>query len=230
MRAIVRHTRRCGSTLAAAVVILGFVSNVNAGSPSPPAPEPLRLATPRSSASSPQGRIWRTAFLQQRRGRMTIPQRPAPIDSTAMIDGLNKALRALNATDRDYDGHRETAIKHIDAAIRHLQLPNARGQSKEAVAKADTDTSPAKPPTTPQDASDASIRKARAALFDVHHKLTDKASTAGRIRADAEVRIALDELGQALKIGTPAAAPASTTAPAPAPAPASTTAPGTTAK
>jgi hypothetical protein len=152
---------------------------------------------------------------------MAVPSRPAPIDSTPMIEDLNKALRALGATDRDYDGHREKAINHINAAIRHLEVPNAQGRSNAAAAaaKADTGKSPAQAPTTPQDASDASLRKARKALFDVHHKLTDKASTVGRIRADADVRIALDELTQALKTSAPAAAPA----PAPAPAPASGT-------
>jgi hypothetical protein len=207
MREIVLQTRRRWSALAAAVVALGLVSDVDAGSPRPSTPEPPRLATPRSITSAPQRRIGRTAY-PQRRGRMPVPQRPAPVDSSPMIEGLNKALRALGATDRDYDGHREKAITHIGAAIRHLEVPNAKGRSNEAVAKADTGKPPAKTATTPQDASDASLRKARTALFAVHHQLTDKASTVGRIRADAEVRIAIDELSHALKTSTPAAAPA----------------------
>jgi hypothetical protein len=144
----------------------------------------------------------------QRRGRIYIPPRPANVDSTPMIDGLNKALKALGATDRDYDGHREKAINHIGAAIRHLELPNAKGRSNAAVAEARAGKGAAKTAATPQDASDASLRKALSALFSVHHQLADHASTGGRIRADAEVRIAIQELGLALKTGTPAAAPA----------------------
>jgi hypothetical protein len=45
-------------------------------------------------------------------------------------------------------------------------------------------------------------------LFSVHHKLADHASTRGRIHADAEVRIAIQELVLARKAATPAAAPA----------------------
>jgi len=40
-----------------------------------------------------------------------------------MIDTLNKALKALNATDLDYGGHREKAINHVEAAIHKLQVP-----------------------------------------------------------------------------------------------------------
>jgi hypothetical protein len=207
MRDIVRQVRRRWTALAAAVVALGLVSDVDAGSPRPSEPEPPSLAPFRSITSAPQRRIWRSAYLQ-RRGKMTVPQRPANIDSSPMIDGLNKALRALGATDRDYNGHREKAITHIGAAIRHLEVPNAKGRSNDAGAKSDAGNPPAKTATTPQDASDASLRKARTALFAVHHQLTDKASTAGRIRADAEVRIAIDELSQALKPSTPTAPPA----------------------
>src|SRR5689334_6763999 len=123
MREIVRQTRLRGLSLAAAVVALGCVSEVDAGSPRPSAPQPPRLASPRSITAAPQRRIVRAAY-PQRRGRMTVPQRPANVDSTPMIDGLNKALRALDATDRGYDGHREKAIHHIGAAIRHLEVPN----------------------------------------------------------------------------------------------------------
>jgi hypothetical protein len=129
-----------------------------------------------------------------------------------MIDGLNEALKALGETDREYDGHREKAITHIGAAIRHLELANAKGRSNEAVAKAFAGKSPAKSATTPQAASDASLRKALKTLFAVHHQLTDHAATGGRIRADAEVRIAIQELSLALKPSTPATAPASAAA------------------
>jgi hypothetical protein len=146
----------------------------------------------------------------QRRGQMYRPQQPAIIASPEMIDGLNKALRALGATDRDYDGHREKAINHINAAIHNLELPNARGQSDAAADKALAGKPPAtKGATTPEAASETSVRKALATLFSVHHDLTDHAATRGRLRADAEVRIAIQELGLALKTTKPAPAPAS---------------------
>src|SRR5262249_52443346 len=129
------------------------------------------------------------------------PQRPVNVDSSSEIAGLNKALRALAATDRGYDGHREKAVAHVGAAIRHLELPNAKGQSNAAVAKA----AAGKAETTPQAASDASIRQALSSLSAVHHRLTDKTATRGHLRADAEVRIAISELGLALK-ASPAAA------------------------
>ncbi len=118
----------------------------------------------------------------QRRGRMTLPPPPTPVDSTPMIDGLNKALKALAETDRDYNGHREKAINHIHTAIRDLELPTGRGKSEDAVAKALTGT-----PTTSQADSDASLLKAGAALFAVHHKLEKNVASKGQIHADAQV-------------------------------------------
>ena len=138
------------------------------------------------------------------RQRQRLPQQPTNIDSSPMIDDLNKALKALNATDRDYDGHRQKAITHIQAAIRDMQVPNAKGQSSTPVA----DKPPARTATTPQAASDVSVRKALKVLYAVHHTLDDKGSTRGRIHADAQVRIAIQELVQGLKTSTPAATPA----------------------
>ena len=102
---------------------------------------------------------------------------------------------------------------------------DAKADTGKASAKADASNAPAKTATTPQDESDASMRKAKAALFEAHHKLTDKASTAGRIHADADadVRIAIDEVTLALKTSAPAATPAATPATAPASAPAAKT-------
>jgi len=213
----------------AALAALGFVSDVNASSPSPSAPAPLRLATPGSITSAPQGQTWELAY--QRRGRMAIPQKPVNVDSSPMIDTLNKALKALNATDRDYDGHREKAINHVEAAIHKLQVPSAnakgkgnggdaKGDNGKDSAKTETDNASAKTATTPQDESDASMRKAKAVLFEVWHKLTDKASTTGRIHAAADVKVAIDEVTAALKPSAPAATPAATPAAAPAAAPA----------
>jgi hypothetical protein len=143
----------------------------------------------------------------QRRGA---PQRPTNVDSSPMLANLNKALQALGATDRAYDGHREKAITRIEAAIRSLEVPTAKGKSTDAVAKAESGT-----PTTSQEASDASLRKARALLFTVHHQLTDKSATTGQLRADANIRAALTEIDLALKPSTSAesktkAAPAPT--------------------
>jgi hypothetical protein len=153
----------------------------------------------------------------QRRGRMIVPQRPAVINSSPMIEGLNKALTALAATN-EYDGHRETAIKHINAAIKDLEVPGAKKSSEPAAASA-----PEKGSTIAQADSDANLQKALKALYAVHHDLTDKAATKGRIHADAQVRIAIDELvkvQKGIKAAAPAAAPA-----APAAAPATRTAP-----
>src|SRR4051794_28449840 len=205
MREIACRARRRRSFLAAVVVALGLVPEVDAANPRPSAESP----TPRSIAPAASGRIRQTGFFFQRRGRTMLPSRPSPVDSSPMIDDLNKALRALAATDRDYDGHRDKAIAHIEAAIHRLAIPGAQGTSNAAAAKPNSGKPPAQSATPPQDASDASLRKARTVLFAVHHKLTDKASTLGRIRADAEVRIAIDELTHALKptpppTGTPA--------------------------
>jgi hypothetical protein len=149
----------------------------------------------------------------QRRGRMTLPPPPTPVDSTPMIDGLNKALKALAETDRDYNGHREKAINHIHTAIRDLELPTGRGKSEDFVAKALTGT-----PATSQADSDASLLKARAALFAVHHKLEKNVASKGQIHADAQVRVAIQELVDAQKPPKPtkpaaAAATTPTTAP-----------------
>jgi hypothetical protein len=150
------------------------------------------------------------AFAQRRGGRMYIPP-PTPIDSTPMIDGLNKALKALAETDHDYNGHREKAINHIHTAIRDLELPNARGKSENVVSKALEGT----PAASPAD-SDASLRKAREALFKVHHQLEKNVASKGQIHADAQVRIAIQELVDAQKPPKPTK-PAATPVPAAAP-------------
>jgi hypothetical protein len=157
------------------------------------------------------GFVTDNAAVAQRRGRMNIPPPPTPVDSSPMIDGLNKALKALAGTDRDYNGHREKAINHIHTAIRDLELPTARGKSEEAVAKALTGT-----PTASQADSDASLSKARAALFAVHHQLEKNVASKGQIHADAQVRIAIQELVDAQKPPKPAK-PAATPAPTAAP-------------
>ena len=90
--------------LVAAVLVLGFVADAEA-------------------AVKP-------GILLQRRGRaFRMPAKPANVDSSPTIADLNKALKALGATDLDYDGHREKAINHIGAAIRDLEMPTARGKS-----------------------------------------------------------------------------------------------------
>src|SRR4051794_6917115 len=111
MRMIACLARRRRSFLAAAVVALGLVPQGDAANPRPSAESP----TPRSIAPPTRGRIRQTGFFFQRRGRTMLPSRPTPLDSSPMIDDLNKALRALNATDRDYDGHRDKAIAHIES-------------------------------------------------------------------------------------------------------------------
>ncbi|MDR3635627.1 MAG: hypothetical protein P4L84_17630 [Isosphaeraceae bacterium] len=172
-------------SLVAAVLVLAFVAEVHA-------------AVPRG-------------ILPQRRGTMfRMPPKPANVDSSATIDTLNKALKALGATDLDYDGHRQKAIAHIGAAIQHLELPNAKGKSNAALEKASSGQPAAvtRTATTPQQASDESLRKAKTALFAVHHKLTDHTASRGHLRADAEVRIAIDEIIAALKSSTATAAAA----------------------
>ena len=159
-----------------------------------------------------------------------MPKAPVNVDSSPMIDILNKALKALNATDRDYDGHREKAINHVETAIHKLQVPtanaNAKGKGNGANAKADTGKTPPRPtpatlPPRPRrplrtNRTPACARRKRCSSTS-HHKLTDKASTAGRIHADADVRVAIDEVTLALKNSapapSPAAAPASPAAP-----------------
>jgi hypothetical protein len=166
-------------------------------------------------AATPRG------LLAQRRG-FRMPTRPPIVDSSPTIETLNKALKALGSTDRDYDGHREKAITHIGLAIRQLENPYARkGNVGAAVSKAVAGTS-TKTSKTSQAASDESLRTAKTILFSVHHKLADHTSTKGHIRADAEVRIAISELVAALnpapaaKTKTKAKPKASAAAPAPA--------------
>lgn len=144
-------------------------------------------------------------ILPQRRGtRFVMPSKPTNVDSSATIDSLKKALTALGATDRDYDGHREKAIAHIGAAVKHLELPNAKGKNNAAVEKAVSGKPAAatKTATTPEEASDEALRKAKTILFTVHHKLTDHTATRGHVRADADIRIAIDEISAALKLSS----------------------------
>jgi hypothetical protein len=138
-------------------------------------------------------------LLLQRRG-VFIPAKPANVDSGPEIDSLNKALKALGSTDRDYDGHREKAIAHIGAAIRHIEMPNARGRSDSAVDAAVNGhaAAPTRTATTPQAASDEAMRKAKTVLFDLHHRLEKHTLTVGQKKADAEVRIAITEIVNAL--------------------------------
>ncbi len=176
-------------------------------------------------------------ILLQRRGTgYRVPAKPAIVDSTPTIEVLNKALKALGSTDRDYNGHREKAVTHVGLAIRHLETASGRGKSNEAVEKAATGkpATATKTATTPQAASDESIRKAKAILFSVHHQLTEKTATRGHLRADAEIRIALSEIAEALKPEKPEKPATATAAKAATPpassVPASATTPAKPAK
>jgi hypothetical protein len=148
------------------------------------------------------------AYPHHRRGGVYIPPRPVNVDSSPMIAALNKVLMALSETDNNYGGHRETAIKHINRAMKDLENPDAKGQGNTAPQARTTAISQGDPYT--------SLRKALSILYAIHHKLDDKSSTVGRIHADAEVRIAISELILAQKTVKPApsAAPAPAAAPA----------------
>lgn len=158
-------------------------------------------------------------ILLQHRGRSMprVPLKPVIIDSSEEIGMLTKALKALAATDLDYDGHRTKAVAHISAAIHHLEIAGQQGKSNASINDAATGKAPVatKTATTPREASDESLRAAKAILFKAHHKLADHAATKGQLHADADVRIAISELVEALKPPKPATAAAS---PAPAPA------------
>jgi hypothetical protein len=153
------------------------------------------------------------AYGQSRRGRMIIPAKPAVISSTPMVDGLNRVLTALDATEHSFDGHRETAIKHINNAIRDMQVPNTKGQTK-AAADVPAGITPEVKAGAPTQADAEALHKALTALYAVHHELSAKGATKGRIHADAEVRIAIQELVAAQKLVKPAptSAPATATA------------------
>jgi hypothetical protein len=168
----------------------------------------------------------------QRMPRRFMPPQPVNVDSSPAIDALNKALKALGGTDRDYDGHREKAIAHIGKAIRNLETPNAKGKSNAVVEKAATGKPAAatKTATTPEAASDESLRKAKAVLFTVHRQLTEHTATRGHIHADAEVRIAIDEITAALKPSTTTPAAKAAAAPAASTTTATSTTPGKPAK
>jgi hypothetical protein len=180
MKEFVQRAWHRRSALAAAAIILGFVADATAYPP--------------------------------RRGGYVPP--PAPVDSTPMIDGLNKALKALDLVDRDYDGHRDKAIHHIHAAIHDLAVPGAKPQGKSNANAARSGTNGAGKDGEKGAAAQADaeahviLRKALDALFAVHHKLKDNASTRGRIHADAQVRIAIQELVDARKLTAPEAAKA----------------------
>jgi hypothetical protein len=156
----------------------------------------------------------RPGVLPQRRGRgFYMPAKPVNVDSSPTIDALNRALKALGETDREYDGHREKAIAHIGTAIQSLELPTARGKSTSAVDKAAAGkpATATKTATTPDAAADESLRKAKDLLFKAHHQLADHTATKGQLKADAQVRLAINEIVAALN---PPAAPSTKPAPA----------------
>jgi hypothetical protein len=184
------HAWRYVPALAAAVIILGCVTQANA--------------------------------YPQRRGRMYIPQPPANIDSTPMVDALNKPLKLLGALDYSFGGHREKAIEHIQAAIHDLQVPNAQAKSGSAAAKAAAPASAGAAAaktttaTTPPADAEAILHQAKTELYAVYHKLNDKSSTRGRIHAAAQVLTAIQEVTSALSTIKPAGTPAAKPAAAPA--------------
>lgn len=181
MSQLLRH----GRGLVAAMLVLGFAAEVHAGVP--------------------------LGILAQRRGGFRMPSKPAIVDSSPQIDTLKKALTALGSTDRDYDGHREKAVLHVGLAIRHLETASGRGKNNAAIEKAASGkpATATRTATTPQAASDESLRKAKTILFSAHHYLTNHTATRGHLRADAEVRIAINEIVEALK--PPKATPATST-------------------
>ncbi len=154
-------------------------------------------------------------LLLQRRGyRIQIPAKPAVIDSSPTIETLNKALKALGSTDLPYDGHREKAVAHVAAAIHHLETPTTHGRSNAAIEKAASGNHPSatKTATTPQAASDEALHKAKTILFNAHHQLADHTASRGHLRADANVRIAIDEIVHALNPPATATGTATATA------------------
>jgi hypothetical protein len=184
-----RQLARSARSLVAVVLVLGFVAEVQA------------------SFLVPRG------ILAQRRGRtFRIPQ-PTTVDSSPTIASLTRVLSALGATDRDYGGHRKKAVTHIATAIQYLETPASKGKSNDAIAKAEAGQAPVptKTATTPEAASDESLRKAKTLLFTIHHQLADHAATRGQLAADAQVRIAIDEITTALKPSTPTTTPTPTT-------------------
>jgi hypothetical protein len=184
--------QRYAPALAAVVIVLGCVADANA--------------------------------YPQRRGRggVYIPQPPAPVDSSAMVDGLNKALNTLSTTDYGFNGHLEKAIEHIQGAIQDLKVPTALLKGKTAfaalksAAAAPAGSTAPKTGTTPPADAQAILHKAKTELFAVYHKLNDKDSTKGRIHAKAEVLVAIQELTSAEKVVHPAGAPATKPAAKPA--------------
>jgi hypothetical protein len=158
---------------------LGLVAGADAGPP---------------AASVAHGGLVRTVAYQRRSRPPRVPPRPTNVDSSPTIATLKKALTALAATDQEYDGHREKAINHVGAAIGHLQLPSAKGKTVAAASKSGASSKMAKT----KEASDTTLRNALKILFQVHHQLSEKSATAGQLKADAEVRVAISELSLAL--------------------------------
>lgn len=149
-----------------------------------------------SYAAGPRG-----VLAQRRRSGYVMPAKPAVVNSSAEIDALNQALKALGATDVSYDGHRAKAVEHVGAAIRFLEQPNAKGKDNAAIGRAATGKRAVatKTAATPEAASAESLQKAKKILFSVHRKLADHSASRGQLRADAQVRLAIDEIVAAQK-------------------------------
>jgi hypothetical protein len=184
MGRILSRAWRYAPALAAVVIILGCVTEAN--------------AFPRG------GRMGRM-------GRMYIPQPPANIDSSPMIDGLNKVLKTLSETSYSFDGHLEKAVNHIHAAIVDLQVPNAsaksQGTSAAGAASPATKTVATLPADSEKAKTEAILHRAKTELYALYHKMNDKDSTRGRIHAAGQVLTAIQELISAEKVLYPAGVP-----------------------
>ncbi len=144
-----------------------------------------KAAAPRNH----QGPGSRGAFPASRQKKAAAAARKQP--DQALAHQLQQTAQLLTRADRDYQGHRAAAVRHIRHAIGHLK--------KEAHLRGFKVMNDFKGPE-PQPVSDAQLRQAASNLGAILKQLNSLQRTAHRGKAAEQIGKAIAELGTALKI------------------------------
>jgi hypothetical protein len=132
------------------------------------------------------------AFVLDASARIPNPVRPKRAPHAAQVAELRAIRALLERADRDYDGHRVKAIKHITAAIHDLQprVGKGPGGGQKGGQKGGGE---------PQKLSDEQLRQAIRDLTVVENQVARDAGP-GAVRAVTAIQQAIKELEIALTI------------------------------
>lgn len=121
----------------------------------------------------------------------------APANKTMLevVTGLHEAKLLLDTADRDYDGHRASAVGHVKSVIEDLTPLLGNKKVVTAAKKTETGPSPSTTPGLTQAQSDAQLKQAREMIAELSGHIPPKHGFSVE-----HVKKAIAELDIALKV------------------------------